>query len=108
MYTYIQYVVLIFPVSQQIKIAEFDVPHSVKVGENVKLKCRIDGKENSGFVMKWWFIPLFKTQNDKVQIYQRLTGEHAMVLPRFNHSISEFTILVAFLRLLNLISISPC
>ncbi|XP_026315658.1 uncharacterized protein LOC113227016 isoform X2 [Hyposmocoma kahamanoa] len=75
-------------VSQQIKIAEFDVPHSVKVGENVKLKCKIEGKENSGFVMKWWFIPLFKTQNDKVQIYQRLTGEHAMVLPRFNHSIS--------------------
>lgn len=95
---YNQDVVSIFPVSQQIKISHFDVPHSVKVGENVKLKCDIEGKENPGFVLKWWFTP-FKNEEVPNQIYQRITGMDSKVLPKFEDSISELTILVYILRL---------
>lgn len=89
-----------FPVSQQIKISDFDVPHSVKVGENVKLKCKIEGKEHEGFVLKWWFLP-FESE-DQNQIYQRIPArETTTVLPKFTDSISEFAILIPIVRLMS-------
>lgn len=83
--------------SQQVKVTNFEVPDSVKVGEDAELKCDTEGKESSGFVLKWWFTPLDK--DVQYPIYQRITGKNSMVSPKFTDSISEFTVLVSILKL---------
>ncbi|XP_014362491.2 uncharacterized protein LOC106714066 isoform X2 [Papilio machaon] len=65
------------PVTRQISITEFSVPHAVQAGEDADLHCKYElaaDETDKGLYVKWWWTPLNATSDQMHQLYQRIVG----------------------------------
>ncbi|XP_045768834.1 uncharacterized protein LOC123869820 isoform X2 [Maniola jurtina] len=64
--------------SQQISITEFSVPDAVESGRDVLLQCGYElnsSETGQGLTVKWWFAPVNESDDNPIQLYQRIGGQ---------------------------------